>query len=136
MKIKRELMTRVESFLETWPYDHEEQGGYLFRNRLGVTSDFLPVPNISPTPKLSFQRPVRSLELAKRYANARRMQVEALWHSHPEPCIMSAADAGYAEANSGMAFVTITPTGNWSRSRKDYQWYACIGVKPVKIEVV
>lgn len=136
MKIKTDLRKRVEAL--AYQCRPEETGGYFLKNSRGVITDFLPIPNIHPTPKQAYQPLNKAKELANRLArsksNGYSWNVEAFFHTHPEPCIMSAADLSYADYNRDMIFVTITPIDNlWN---KKYIWYACKGIAPERIEFV
>jgi proteasome lid subunit RPN8/RPN11 len=137
MKIKSDLRKKVEAL--AYECKPQEAGGYLIKNNRDVISDFLPVPNIHPEPRTHFQPHNAAKYLAYQYAKTKGRssysnRVEAFFHSHPEPCIMSAADLSYADYNKDLIFITITPTGEmWKRN---YIWYACRGIVPEKIEFV
>ncbi|OPY46586.1 MAG: hypothetical protein A4E42_00452 [Methanoregulaceae archaeon PtaU1.Bin222] len=135
MKIKSELRKRVEAFISSSP-SYKEAGGFLFENRNGIVADFLPIPNISTKPEGEFKTNWKEAkETALRYAYSKRgYRISAFFHSHPEPCIMSAADLGAAGSiYPDIDFVTITPLKN-TYSHREYIWYACRGIKPIKIE--
>jgi proteasome lid subunit RPN8/RPN11 len=109
MKVKAELKRRLEAFLDELVLREQEMGGYLLKSRRGIVSEFLPIPNVSEKPRTSYRMPPRSKDLAEQLARSRSMTVEAHFHSHPDPCIMSAADQCYAEATD-LTCVAITPT--------------------------
>jgi len=133
MQIKNKLKDRLERFLNSYPTS-EEQGGFLLA-RWGVISEFLPIPNVSPNPAARFESPSRATNLADKVARSRRMTIAAFWHYHPTPCIMSAADLSYAEVRRDIPFVTISPTADYGW-KKEFIWYACLGIKPVKIQFI
>ena len=136
MKIKTELMRKVEKYIVSSPWD-EEAGGFLLESdRTHVVMDFLPIPNIAPSPQTTYRFPENALKTARRYSNSKRMTVVADWHSHPDPCIMSTADLSYARANDDLFMVTISPTSKYHSRDCQYLWYACKGVKPERIEEV
>jgi len=133
MKVKNSLRKRLENFLGSYPR-WLEYGGFLLKsNRTKTISEFLPIPNVSDNPKTRFGTPKNSLDLAKKLADSRRMTVEAFFHSHPDPCIMSVADRSYAETYNSLIFVTISPIEQYGRR---YIWYACKGIKPIPIKFV
>jgi len=137
MKIKSKLKLEVERFISTYYLSSEEMGGYLISNQKGIVAYFLPLPNQSEKPRTNFLFPQGGLKLAEQFARSRKGRVIADFHSHPDPCIMSAADQCYAQSNPELFFVTITPTGKWSDwRRKEYIWYVCKGIKPEKVEEV
>lgn len=135
MKIRNKLRKELERFLSKYP-DYEEQGGFLIKNRLGCVTGFLPIPNASQTPRTSYNISDRrkALELANKLAASKNGSVEAFWHNHPDPCIMSAADLSASGSfYSNLKFVTISPISKWGRK---YIWYCCEGIKPVELEFI
>ena len=133
MQIKEKLKDRLERFLKAYP-SSEEYGGFLL-SRWDVVSEFLPVPNLSLLPTGKFEAPPGARKLADKVARSRRMTIAAFWHYHPTPSIMSAADLSYAEVCRDIPFVTISPTADYGW-RKEFIWYACLGIKPVKIQFI
>jgi proteasome lid subunit RPN8/RPN11 len=137
MKVKKELKKKIEALAHQCK--PEEIGGYLLKNNRGVVGDFLPVPNIHSNPRGAYQPLQKGETLAHIYARSKgrtySWTVEAFFHSHPTPCIMSAADLSYAQYTKNLTFVTLSPLGN-GFSWDGYMWYACKGLAPEKIEFV
>jgi len=133
MQVKEKLKDRLERFLNAYP-NSEEYGGFLLA-RWAVVSEFLPVPNVSPNPISRFESSPEACKLAEKVARSRRMTIAAFWHYHPTPCIMSSADLSYAQLCRDIPFVTISPTTDYGWKR-EFIWYACLGIKPVKIQFV
>ena len=136
MKILKKIKTELEHFLNNYYLISEEQGGFLIGNRLGRISMFLPIPNASQTPRTNYiiQNRIKALDLANKLASSKKGGVEAFWHSHPDPCIMSAADLSASGSfYPNLKFITISPITKWNRK---YLWYACEGVKPIELEFI
>ena len=136
LKIKESIKKRLERF---WS-NTLERGGFLMENRIGVVDEFIPLPNCSLDPKSQYLPPTNSLGFAQSYAKSRfrtwtaKGKVVAFFHTHPTPCVMSAADLSASGANyPDLFFVTISPLQGWG---KDFIWYACRGVVPKMIEFV
>jgi proteasome lid subunit RPN8/RPN11 len=138
MKVKLDVRKKLEDF--AYHFKPQEAGGYLIRNKKDVISDFIPAPNIANDPNHNFMPSNQALYMANMYARAKGgrnyswYNVAAFFHSHPDPCIMSAADVGYAQYNKGLLFVTLSPdpTSKWGEHK--YIWYACRGVVPEKVD--
>jgi proteasome lid subunit RPN8/RPN11 len=141
LKIKESIKKRLERFWSS----SEERGGFLIANRRGVVCEFLPLPNMSSVPEERYQEPQslsRILDFAKEYCNSgfepywnSTHRVVAFFHTHPTPCIMSAADLSCAPQYRNLLFVTISPIERMSWCR-EFAWYACSGIEPRRIEFV
>jgi proteasome lid subunit RPN8/RPN11 len=139
LKIKESIKKRLERFWSS----SEERGGFLIANRRGVVCEFLPLPNMSSVPKERYQEPQslsRILDFAYDYSKSKYRygfypRVVAFFHTHPTPCIMSAADLSCAPQYRNLLFVTISPIEReyWC---KEFAWYACSGIEPRRIEFV
>lgn len=133
MKIKNDLKKKIEKILLSWPGTDEEFGGFFFKNRNGVLSDFLLIPNISDSKKDTYRMAPYAKALADKYARAMRLTLEAHWHNHPDPCVLSVQDCRAAESWKPLYSVMISPT---EKHYKEFIWYAYKGIKPEKIEFV
>lgn len=132
--IKWDTRLGLENYLSNFPRYFECGGFLLMSRKIRQINDFIPIPNISDKPRQSFRPPPKSKDFANKYAGSKRKQVVAFFHSHPTPCIMSAGDLTYANHYQDLVFVTISPLkDSWNT---EYIWYACRGVKPVKIKYV
>lgn len=128
-----ETIKRLERFLRESP-TYQEFGGFLLKNRMGILSDFILIPNISEDKNHSYQMPRESKNLAEKYSNSRRMNIEAEWHSHPEPCVLSSIDCKGSVSWESNYSVMISPLNiSW---KSEFIWYSHKGTKPEKIEFV
>jgi proteasome lid subunit RPN8/RPN11 len=138
MKVKLDVKKKLETF--AYQFKPQEAGGYLIKNRKDIITDFIPAPNIANDPRHSFLPSNQALYMANMYARAKgrgwSYDVEAFFHSHPDPCIMSAADVGYAQYNKGLLFVTLSPDTSSKMFEHNYIWYACRGIIPEKVDFV
>lgn len=137
MKIKKQLQKELETFLQRG-YGRE-YGGFLIANRLGIIDTFLPVPNMHKEPRNHFLPSDNARDLAEAFSRRKTQNyssnVKAFFHSHPDPCIMSAADLCAAGGfYKDLYFVTISPLQP-TYARK-YIWYACKGIVPERIDFV
>ena len=96
MKIKRDIKIRLEKFLAEYP-KVDEYGGFLLKNRNDTVSEFLMIPNTSDSKKDTYRMSQGAMELAKKYAGSKRLEVLAHWHNHPIPAILSAQDCRSGE---------------------------------------
>jgi proteasome lid subunit RPN8/RPN11 len=132
MRIHEKVKKELESFLGNC-YG-EEVGGFLLRNyHSDLITNFVAVPNEADDKRHSFST---NWKAARNFASnvsrsKRSTSLQAFFHSHPEPCIMSAADVGATEIYKDLDFVTISLVG--SGFKKEYIWYACRGVTPIKV---
>ena len=135
IKINNKVKLELERFLKSSWYNEFEWGGFLLE-RNGIIDEAVIIPNISDSPKNSYKLPLLSKTLAEKiaYSYRQRKTIAAEWHSHPEPFIMSQADTCYSQSKDVIE-VMITPLSKYSY-HADFEWYACKGMEPVRIQFV
>ncbi len=134
LKISRKVKDKVERFLAGYYGNEYEWGGYLIKRR-EIINTVVIVPNNSPTPKSTYVFPPLAPVMAEKFTRMKRgyASIAAEWHSHPHPCIMSTGDTCYSR-NNNVIEVMITPLEKgWA---SEFEWYACKGIAPVRIEFV
>lgn len=137
VKVKKELRGKVEQFLSEYP-KYEEYGGFLFENRLGNISEFLPIPNIHESKKDTYRMPDNAKALAEKFGSCRKLKVVARWHNHPTPAVCSEQDCRSAEYNNSLYSVMISPSksDNGYGRHREYVWYFYKGIAPDNVKFV
>jgi len=135
IKVKKAIQKKLETFLSAWP-TVEEQGGFLFTNRVGTITDFILIPNVHSSRKDTYQMPETAKALAEKYASAHHgMKVLAEWHNHPKPAVCSVQDCRAACVVDPLYSVMISPTDTWFRPGK-FVWYFYKGIKPEQVTFI